>query len=185
MNNFKNLSDEALVLDYQKTQNQVVFGELYQRYHTNVFLYCAKVLKNRDKAADLTQDIFIKVSIKLVQLSDANTFESWLIRIAHNDCMTLFKKAKRERTNSIEEVFHLGADEFDYDAAEAKEVQFSQIEKVLSDLPELEKSLLLDKYLGKKKITELMEKYAMSSSAVKMRLLRSRDKVKTMCLAIH
>lgn len=182
MNTFKNISDAELVLTYQNTQNPAAFGELYRRYNKKVFLYCVKILKNRDSALDLTQDIFVKIANKLGQLNHSNTFVAWLFRIAYNDCMDFLKNSKKNQVNPIHDNYDQEEEVFDYEAAFQKESQFQQLEIVMNQISAQDRQLLMERYFEKKSIQELVEKYNLSESAMKMRLARSRNKIKKLCL---
>ncbi len=178
MTTFKELNDEQLVLTYQCTNDAAAFGELYQRYNKRVFLYCVKVLDNREDAMDLTQDIFVKIADQLLRLKDAAAFVKWLFRIAHNDCMDILTKNKKHQSTSIDSIQELEADVFDEEIALLKDQEIEQMESALTQLPEKEKSLLTEKYFEGKSVKDLMNKYQLSKSAVKMRLARSREKLK-------
>ena len=39
----KNQSLEVLVINFQTTQDKASFGELYNRYYSNLFAYCKKI----------------------------------------------------------------------------------------------------------------------------------------------
>jgi len=175
----KNTSDTDLILTYQQTKDSAAFGELYTRYNQKVFLYCAKIVKDREKALDLTQDLFIKISIKLEGLQEPMTFVSWLFRIAHNDCIELLRKQKKNRMVSIEDCLNLGEETNNMDDLIQREKQLNQMQLALNQLPEEEKKMLLKKYMEEKSIIDLTEEYGLSQSAVKMRLSRSRDKAKS------
>jgi RNA polymerase sigma factor (sigma-70 family) len=58
-----------------------------------------------------------------------------------------------------------------------------QMETAMTQLPEKDKSFLTEKYFEGKSVQDLMDKYELSKSAVKMRLARSREKLKLASVA--
>ena len=185
MENYKNLTDTELVNLYQITEDREAFGHLYYRYNQKTFLYCAKILSNRDKAMDVTQEVFIKVSTNINKLQDACTFVKWLFTIAHNACMDLLKKENRYRYRALDLYDAADTDARDFEEVLRKEQQLDCLNEVLQVMPDKYRAFLEEKYVQGLSIAELMTKYALSESAVKMRLSRSRDRLKDMVLEYH
>lgn len=182
MNTLKHCTDIELVLHFQDTQSNQVFGELYQRYYQKVFLYCLKITKNHMDAFDITQEVFIKVNAKLSGLKQPATFPSWLFRIARNQSMDQLNRLKRQKKCSLNEVIELAVESFDSEAILEKEQLFEQLEWAMTQISIEEQNMLTEKYIDNKSIIDLSEKYHLSESAIKMRLLRSRDRVKRLTI---
>ncbi len=70
------------------------FDRLYQEYASPIFNYVLRMVGDRDRAADITQDTFIKAYRKLDSLTDENSTRSWLYRIATN---TAIDEMRRRR----------------------------------------------------------------------------------------
>jgi RNA polymerase sigma-70 factor (ECF subfamily) len=180
MRTYKELTDGQLVTSYQDTQNSDAFAEIYDRYNQKVFAYSLKILADRDNAMDVTQDVFLKVSHNIEKLKDACTFVKWLFIIAHNLCIDLLKERSHGRCIGLENSEVLEAEIFNVEEALLKEKEIEYMEIVLDRMPEKDRVLVVEKYFQKMSILDLMEKYGISESAVKMRLSRSRDKLKEM-----
>ena len=63
----KKFSDNELVEKIKKTQDSQLFGILYDRYSNKVYNKCYSFARNETEAKDLTQDIFLRVFLKLDQ----------------------------------------------------------------------------------------------------------------------
>ncbi len=174
----KHLSDTELVKIYQDTQNNNAFGELYNRYERKVFLSCVKILKNRENAYDLTQDIFLKIANKLLGLKETFAFKKWLFRIAYNDSITMLRNQKNILSTYGDEVNYIIDSKSEDELNHSKEQQIEKVAFLLKQVSEKDKTILTEKYLKGLTITELMEKYNLSESAVKMQLTRARDRVR-------
>jgi len=178
--NLKYLTDTELILIYQDTKNGNAFGELYNRYETKVFLYCIKILKEREDAHDVTQDIFLKLTDKLLTLKETFAFKKWLYRIAQNDCITVLRNQQKFRYTSVDAAYDLIDSKNETESIEVKEQQIAKVNLMLAHLSERDQTILKEKYLQDLTIVDLMEKYNLSESAVKMKLSRARNKVRNL-----
>ncbi len=60
------------------------FVRIFDEFSAPIFNYVLRMVNDRDRAADITQDTFIKAYRKLDTLTDAASTKSWLFRIATN-----------------------------------------------------------------------------------------------------
>lgn len=79
------------------------FERLYRIHVDRVFSICARMVNDRTRAEELTQDVFIRVWNKLGQFRGQSTFGTWLHRLAVNVVLNERKTDKR-RTSRVEEV---------------------------------------------------------------------------------
>ncbi len=89
------LSDEELVA---KSRSQGHSGsgdawinELFRRYHTRVAAWCYRFTGDRESAADLAQDVFIKAYRNLGSFRGDAKFSTWLFTIARNHSVNEMK----------------------------------------------------------------------------------------------
>ena len=169
------MCDDELVMLYQQTENKLVYGELYRRYFKKVQIYISQKLKDSNVSFDIAQEVFIKVMDKIKGLKVAATFVKWLFVIAYNDSMSYLKKISRIKIFTIDSSFE-GRGLFIVENEINKKV--NQIEEVLLTVPTVDQEMIIERYFEKKSVAELMEKYSISESAMKMRLLRTRKKLK-------
>lgn len=71
------------------------FGALYERYFTNVYDFLTRLLRDRQEAADVAQDTFIKAFERLGNLENPDSFKSWLFTIAHRNGLNRIERSKR------------------------------------------------------------------------------------------
>jgi len=81
-------------------------GELYDRYHEDVFRYIWARVYNQQLAEDLTGDVFIRMVTHLPKYRPSGTpFTAWLYRIARNLVIDHHRKAtNRYEVLSIDEI---------------------------------------------------------------------------------
>ena len=60
------------------------FARLFEEYSTPIYNYVLRMVGDHDRAADVTQDTFIKAYRKLDTVAEATSTRSWLYRIATN-----------------------------------------------------------------------------------------------------
>lgn len=180
MSTLNTLNETQLVLQYQNTKSDRIIGELYNRHHKNLISFCSKILNERELAKDLTQDVFIKISQKLSQLKDAHAFLKWMYQIARNTCMDYLRANKRLKFSELTELENLFEDIDTSEELTEKEEMMRNVNVLLENLEPLSKTLLIEKYYEQKTILDLSNKYGLSNSAVKMRLLRTKKRVESM-----
>lgn len=73
-----------------------LFGELADRYYSDVFRYCYYQTGDEQAAWDCTQETFYRLMRFLDHYTERNRFKAWLLRIALNICRDYFRKKGRE-----------------------------------------------------------------------------------------
>ena len=80
------------------------FRTLLDKYERAVFSICLRMVRNRDEAADLAQESFIKVFGMLERYNPTYAFSSWLFKITSNLCIDKLRK-RRVETYAMDEQF--------------------------------------------------------------------------------
>lgn len=94
----KELNDQALISAYINGDEKAI-NTLIEKYRTKAYNYILMLVKDRDIADDISQELFIKVmgSLKSGRYNDTGKFQSWLMRIAHNMVIDHFRQQKQRR----------------------------------------------------------------------------------------
>jgi len=69
--------------------------ELYERCQNSVFRLVVRMV-GVQAAPDVAQDIFLQTFRSLRQFSGRSRFETWLYRLATNECLQFLRRARRE-----------------------------------------------------------------------------------------
>ena len=85
----QHLSDEQLVrvaVASKPPESDAALNELFSRYQKRVALWCLRVSGDRDWAADLAQEVFLRAWRNLESFRNDAKFSTWLYTIARNHC---------------------------------------------------------------------------------------------------
>jgi len=74
----------------------ILFEEIFDRYHEKVRTWCYRVTKNQDRIVDLTQEVFLKAFRNLRNFRGESQLSTWLYAITRNHCLNSIKKWKTE-----------------------------------------------------------------------------------------
>jgi RNA polymerase sigma-70 factor (ECF subfamily) len=80
------------------------FDSLILKYRERVFGVVYNMTSNREDAADLTQDAFIKAFQSIHRFAGQSSFFTWLYRIAVNSTLSHLRKAKLRTFFSFEKI---------------------------------------------------------------------------------
>jgi len=173
------MSDEELVQQIVAKKDSTLFGVLYDRHAKTVYNKCFGFAKSQKEAEDLTQDVFLKLFIKLGSFEGRAKFSTWLYSFTYNFCVNYVTRDKgrkiSDKANILEDTeYKLSSDDTDDNLLN---LQVEKLQKALELIPPEEKSLLLLKYQDSVSIKELEGILEIGSSAVKMRLKRAKARV--------
>ena len=189
-NSIHKLSDKELIEAAMVNGENVYFGELYDRYSDKVYGKCILMVKNTTIAQDLAQDILIKAFTKLSTFQGKSSFSTWLYQVTYTHCIDYKRKNKNIYKEELEEDKYeeLQSDDKDIDEVHDKlilEMKLEHVKQILNELKAEERSLVLMKYQDGMSVSELGEMFNLSQSAVKMKLKRTRDKVRNRYFEIN
>ncbi len=85
------------------------FDHLVKKYRQRLFSIVYNLTSNREDAADLTQDSFIKAFRSIHHFKGTSSFFTWLYRIAVNTTLTHLKKNRFKHFFSFEAIDEEGA----------------------------------------------------------------------------
>lgn len=171
----KTLTDEEMIRLYMPHQPNSCFEILYKRYENKVYRHCLSIIKDADQAKDFTHDIFLKIFVKLSAFQERSSFSTWLYTIVNNHCLDQIRIAKRLSMSSIDDETQFNIADSNW--AQIHEEKLQVFRLAMNTLATKEQTLLRLKYEQGLSIDDIAKLYEITTSAVKMRLKRSRRKV--------
>ncbi len=108
------LSDEELLAQYARRADgsrDAIVNELFERHYERVARWCLRFAGDRDAAADLAQDVFLKAHRHLGSFKGASRFSTWLYTIVRNEALSRIKGGgpPTDSEEVLEQVAALGA----------------------------------------------------------------------------
>ena len=181
---FNKYTDNDLALLLRDNYDPAVFNELLRRYNNRIKKQCQLLVKNEDTAEDLTQEILIKLFMKIKSFKAESEFSTWVFSITHHTCIDFLRKNKKvlyqkftsELAESLgEEVIENGEEIVDF--------SLEKFEMLLNDLDEETRSILILKYKQNLSLRDIQEQMKLGESAIKMRLKRAREKMRKLLIS--
>lgn len=176
-----NFTDEEMIRQFLPNQPNHCFETLYNRYVHKIYRKCLSMTQDSEKAQDFTQDIFLKAFNKLEAFQQRSSFSTWLYSIAYNYCADQLRLAKRLQTTTLDADLDLA--QADTDESQLHEDSLYLMKLAMESLSPDERKLLRLKYEDNMSIEEIAQCYNLKTSAVKMRLKRSREKIQKLCVS--
>ena len=68
---------------------------LYERFRRSIYSYTYRLLGNREDAADVTQEVFLRACLAWESLRDRDHLGVWLHHVATNICVDLLRRRSR------------------------------------------------------------------------------------------
>lgn len=81
-----------------------IFHELYEKYHHDVFQFLFYMVKSKEQAEDLVQEVYIKVLKSYKNFQGNSSEKTWLYSIARHVAIDWFRKQKREKQKTIDNI---------------------------------------------------------------------------------
>lgn len=170
-------TDEELVRLFIESRDNRHFQKLYERYALKVYQKCLSLTRDATRAEDITHDVFLKLISKMNTFKKGAKFSTWLFSITHNHCMDLARISKRRIVIVYEGGMDL-EDEMNLHAVLDEEIDLKNFKAALEKLTVEEKAMVYLKYLDNRSIRDIARLFQTTESSVKMRLMRSRQKLR-------
>lgn len=156
--------------------------ELVQKYEDTVFGFAFKVCRNQDDAEDTLQEAFLNIFKSLKSFNFKSNFSTWIYRIVSNSCFMKFRKEKRERWESFENMdrpeYQVRDDYFKWPETPESQVLTKEFKELLDqailELPPMYRIVFVLKDLEGLKIEDVANVLNISVPAAKARLRRAR-----------
>jgi len=81
--------------------DQRAFTELFDFYEAYVYDYGRKLTRSTDEAAEIVQDVFLKIWLNREKLSEVENFGAYLNRVVRNHSLNVIRKLANEAKGSL------------------------------------------------------------------------------------
>ena len=170
--------DEQHCIDRVLRGEVNAFGPLVERYQKPIFNLMYRMAGSSDKAADLTQETFIRAYQKLERFHPGKRFFPWLYSIGLN----LARDFARKNTCNLEVGSSLNPESFsgcnspgEQHDRMCESLELLRLEKALHELPVIYREALILRYHDDCSMGDIAAALNLSVSAAKMRVHRGLD----------
>lgn len=154
------------------------FLEWYDQYADKLFRYCLYRLFDRDRAKDMTQQIFLKTWEYLTKENTIDSPQAFLYRTATN--LIIDEKEKKQPV-SLDELL---TDGFEPSYSEEESwITNMEVKKVIDTIAKLDpiyKDVLLMRYVDGLKPKEIAEVLGETQNVISVRIHRGKNELKTL-----
>jgi RNA polymerase sigma-70 factor (ECF subfamily) len=168
-------TDAALVARVLKG-DQTGFELLVRRHQAAMYRRARWMGLEPDIAGDMVQDAFVKAYENLKDCRDPNRFHVWAGRILRNRCLDFFKSAERR---GVPLSPTLPADTGNPETEHEHHSLGEHLRQALAILPQEQREAFLMKHAEELSYEEMAQIAGASISAMKMRVLRARECLRT------
>lgn len=164
MRNLQDLTDEELALLYVEGNNRA-FDLLLSRNEVKLFSYIMFMVRDQEVANDIFQETFLKVVSKLQnhEYSVNGKFGGWLLRIAHNVMMDMYRGQRYKyvvESKDDNDLSNISGDDLLETNAEVNLINIqvlSDVRKMMNQLPTLQREVVYMRYYQQLTFKEIAE----------------------------
>jgi RNA polymerase sigma-70 factor, ECF subfamily len=186
--------EESSILSELRAGSEEAFAWLIAKYHQPVFSVIARTIPDPADAADITQDVFLKVYRGIGKFNGSASLQTWIYRIALHEASNQrrwWRRHKRREITIESEAAHLpdaepfaikdtlvDAHESPFEYAAHEEMRL-RVEEALRQVPEPFRTTVVLRDIEGFSYEEVAEILGMNIGTVKSRLKRGRTHLKS------
>jgi RNA polymerase sigma factor (sigma-70 family) len=161
--------------------NYQAYAGLVNRYQNYVFTLTLRMIKSREDAEEVAQDVFIKAYKYLADFRGESKFTTWIYTIVNNTCITFLRKKKLDIHSLDDERVFATADNMD-SGLRANQVEqkskVAMVNEAIAMLSPDDARVISLFYQGEQSLEEIAGILHLETNAVKVRLHRARTRLK-------
>lgn len=177
---YAGLNDNEVITQVLGGDHQA-FAGLVNKYQSYVFTLALRMLKNREDAEEIAQDVFVKAYKALADFRGESRFSTWLYTIVNTTCLTFLRKKRPEiHTLDNEQVFERASNidaGMRADQVEQKSRQ-SMVNQAIALLAPDDAEVITLFYKAEQSLDEIARILRVESNTAKVRLHRARARLK-------
>ena len=170
-NPYSDMTDESLMAKNQEGDQQA-FAMLYDRYSGRMMAYFFRMLwSDRERAADMTQDLFAKLIKYKGSFEQGKRFSTWVYSIARNMCKNEYRheEIKSRHREAKGDMPDSTSSQVDLDHSLFKE----ELDEHLKNLDQIKRSVFIIRFKQHLSIKEIADVMECSEGTIKSRIFYS------------
>jgi len=160
---------------------QNAYAELVTRYQGYVFTLTLRMIRSREDAEEVAQDVFIKAYRSLADFRGESKFSTWLYTITNTTCITFLRKKKLDvHSLDNEKVFEVADSKdsgFRANLIEQKS-RVNMVNEAIALLSPDDAEIITLFYKAEQSLEEIARILRLETNTAKVRLHRARGRLK-------
>jgi len=161
-----------------KQGEEKAFNELVNLYKKKIFNLVLRMVRNKEDAMDLTQEVFVKVYHSLKDFRGQSSFSTWLHRIAVNLCLNFTQRDKFRSFISlpdlVQPVISSSSPLKDFEKKELDKA----IDRAVSNLPKKQRAVFVLRHYQELPHSEIAKVMDKSEGTIKANYFQAIKKLK-------
>jgi len=185
------LTDEELILEFQKNNTVKAYEILVQRYKNPLMNYIFRFLGDYEACADIVQETMIKVYRNKDSYKSIAKFSTWIYTIAGNLARTEYQRRKRRNIFSINsygddnETFDIPDESARPDVIVDSGIKDEIIQKALLKVSDSYREMVILRDIQDLSYEEIAEVTGITVGTVKSRINRGRNQLQKLLKDIY
>ncbi|MDH3267279.1 MAG: sigma-70 family RNA polymerase sigma factor [Ignavibacteria bacterium] len=187
----RELSDEELILEFQKNNTEAAFNILVQKYKNPLTNFVFRFLGDYEACADVVQETMIKVYRYKDSYSSVAKFSTWVYTIAGNLARTEYRRQRRRNIFSINDygeehkTYDLPDESYRPDVITDSGIKDEIIQKALLKVKEAYREAVILRDIQGMSYEEISEILGVNEGTVKSRINRGRAQLQELLKGIY
>ena len=175
-------NSEAALVKRCQAGDQMAFREILERHQSKVFSIIYGIVRHRNDAEDIAQQVFTKVYFSIGGFDLRSSLLTWIYKITINECYNHLRKHRPYRTLCVSEMTEAEAHEVEnaraVDPAPDRQAEMAQmVSFLLGKVSPEERLLLLMKEVEGYSIQDLSRLFDCNENTIKVKLFRARQRL--------
>jgi RNA polymerase sigma-70 factor (ECF subfamily) len=176
-------SEEADLIRRVQARDEMAFRSIVERYQAKVFSIIYGILRNRNDAEDIAQQVFAKIYFSIGNFDFRSSLLTWIYKITVNECYDYLRKKKVRKLVYESDFGDSESQQMEHtepDPAQGMDTTLAQRDlllKLLEKVSAEDRDLLLLKEVEGHSVEELAEMTGMNENTIKVKLFRARQKL--------
>lgn len=185
------LSDEELILEFQRSGNEESFEILVERFKNPLMNFVYRFLGDYEACTDIVQETFIKVFRYKDSYSSLAKFNTWIYTIAGNLAKTEYKRRRRRNFFSISDYgeehtsFDIPDNTYRPDITADSGIKDEIIQKALLKVKDVYREAVILRDIQELSYEEISEILGIEMGTVKSRINRGRVQLQKLLKHIY
>lgn len=170
--------DDHQLIEQFLDGEQRSFNLLVERYRERIYLLVWRMVRNREDALDLSQEVFVKAYKNLKSFRQESNFYTWLYRIAVNLSLNFVRREKLRSFLSLSDL----SDKFRSDSSPSEDIERHQlselIDRAVMKLPEKQRAVFVLRHYEEMSVKEVADLLGKSEGTIKANYYQAIKKLR-------